>query len=298
MAKEKQAKTIVFQGEKGAHSHLACQELFSKDTFQPLATFEDTLEAVRSGKAHYAVIPIENNTAGRVSDIHYLLPESNLYIVGEHFLPIKHALLGIKDSTLKNIKTVYSHQMALGQCRKTLRAMKLKSFTSSDTAGAARAIAQAKEPTQSAIASTLAAKEYGLKILREDISDYKNNTTRFLIMAAKPDDVDIEDIDSKDAKAKNSAVITSFIFRVRNTPAALYKALGGFATNGVNMTKLESYQPGGDFHAAQFYADIEGHPTQQGIRQALEECKFFSSSLKIMGVYKASPWRRGARKAL
>ncbi len=275
------ANTIAFQGELGANSHIACREVYPDMTPLPCDTFEDTFAALAEGRASLAMIPIENSVAGRVADIHHLLPDSRCYIVGEYFLRIRHQLLGVKGAALSGLKSVQSHVMALGQCRNVIRELGLKAVIGADTAGSARQIAELGDPSRGAIASSLAADVYGLDILKADIEDAEHNTTRFLIMAMEPDDAEPED----------EPVITSFIFRVRNVPAALYKAMGGFATNGVNMTKLESYQLGGAFTATQFYADIEGHPASRHVRLALEELEFFCSELKILGVYKASPFR-------
>lgn len=273
--------TIAFQGEPGANSHIACREAFPDMVELPCATFEDVFAAINEKRARLAMIPIENSVAGRVADIHHLLPESSLYIVGEHFLRVRHQLLGLKGTGLAGLKTVQSHVMALGQCRKAIRELGLQSVVAADTAGSAREIAHLGDPSRAAIASELAAEIYGLDILKRDIEDAEHNTTRFLIMAREPNDAEPED----------GPVITSFIFRVRNVPAALYKALGGFATNGVNMTKLESYQLEGTFAASQFYADIEGHPASRNVRLALEELEFFTTELKILGIYKAHPYR-------
>lgn len=272
---------IVYQGEPGANSHVACLERFTD--LEPVAcrTFEDTFSAVKNGDAGLAMIPIENSLAGRVADIHNLLPESGLYIVAEHFHRVRHQLLGLPGASIDRLINVHSHTMALGQCRDIIRDLGLHARAAADTAGAAREIAEAGDDTQSAIASTLAAKIYGLDILRENIEDALHNTTRFLALSKEPDDAEPED----------GPVITSFVFEVRNVPAALYKAMGGFATNGVNMTKLESYQLEGSFNATQFYADIEGHPSERNVRLALEELEFFTAKLKVLGVYTASPYR-------
>jgi prephenate dehydratase len=273
-------QTIAYQGEPGANSHLACLDAFPR--MEPLAcpTFEDALAAVKSGEAKLAMIPIENSVAGRVADIHHLLPDSGLFIVGEHFERIRNQLLTLPGVKLKDLKTVHSHTMALGQCRKAIRALKLKPVAEADTAGAARALSEAKDATRAVIASKLAAEVYGLAIARADIEDAYHNTTRFVVLAAKAD------------HAKPDApVITTFIFRVRNLPAALYKALGGFATNGVNMTKLESYQLEGSFNATMFYADIEGHPKERRVQLAMEELAFFTSEVRVLGTYPASPFR-------
>ncbi len=281
-ASEISMNSIVYQGEPGANSHIACLEAFPD--YEPVArpTFEDALAAISDGEVSLGMIPIENTLAGRVADIHHLLPESGLYIVGEHFLRVHHQLLAPKAATLDTIKTVHSHTMAIGQCRNTLRSLGLKSVVAVDTAGAAREISESGDLTKSAIATQLAGEIYGLATLREDIEDAEHNTTRFLILSNEPDDAEYSDI----------PVVTSFVFRVRNVPAALYKAMGGFATNGVNMTKLESYQLEGAFTATQFYADIEGHPSERNVRLALEELDFFTNQLRVLGVYHASPARK------
>lgn len=275
---------ISFQGELGANSHIACVEAYPAYEPLPCATFEDAFAAVSEGQAALAMIPIENSVAGRVADVHHLLPEGGLYIVGERFLPIRHQLMAPKGASLQTLKRVHSHPQALGQCRKSLRALGLQPVKSADTAGAAREIAELKSLEDGALASKLAAEVYGLDILKADVADAHHNTTRFIVLAPKPDDAEPED----------GPCVTSFVFRVRNVPAALYKAMGGFATNGVNMTKLESYQIDGSFTATQFYADIDGHPSERGVTLALQELKFFSSELKILGVYKADPFRRQA----
>jgi prephenate dehydratase len=281
------ALRIAYQGEPGANSHLACREVFPKGDAVPYATFEDALAAVKGGDVRYAMIPIENSVAGRVADIHHLLPRAGLHIVGEHFLRVRHQLLAIPAATLTSVTKALSHTQALGQCRATLRRLGLKPVPEADTAGSARIISEANDPTLAAIASSLAAEIYGLKILKHDIEDEQHNTTRFVVLASKP----------ANAKAGDGPIVTTFIFRVRNVPAALYKAMGGFATNGVNMTKLESYQLDGRFVATMFYADIEGHPDDPPVARALEELGFFSSELHILGAYKASPYRHSANKA-
>lgn len=273
--------TIAFQGEPGANSHIAVHEACPDMVSLPCDTFEDVFAAVNEGRARLGMIAVENSLAGRVADVHHLIPGAGLYIVGEHFLRVRHQLLGLKGAKLDELKSVHSHVHALGQCRRVIRDLGLKAVVAADTAGAARQIAEAGDPTRAALASSLAAEIYGLDVLRANVEDAEHNTTRFLIMAKEPNDAEPED----------EPVITSFIFRVRNVPAALYKALGGFATNGVNMTKLESYQLEGTFNASQFYADIEGHPASRHVRLALEELEFFTSELRILGVYKAHPYR-------
>lgn len=276
---------IVFQGERGANSHIACSEVCPDHEAVPCPTFEDCFAAVEEHQADLAMIPIENSVAGRVADIHHLLPDSSLHIVGEYFLPIQHQLMAVPAASLDTIRSVQSHIMALGQCRKVIKSLKLEQIAAADTAGSARQIAEEGDTTRAAIASRLAAEVYGLKILAEDIEDEKHNTTRFLLFAREPASPEPED----------GPAVTSFIFRVRNVPAALYKALGGFATNGVNMTKLESYQLEGQFFASQFYADVEGHPAERPLRLALEELAFFSSELRVLGVYPAHPYREKLR---
>jgi len=272
---------IAFQGEPGANSHLAARDAYPEMEALPCPTFEDALAAVKSGAAKLAMIPIENSVAGRVADIHHLLPHSGLYIVAEHFERVRHQLLTLPGVKLSELKTVHSHVMALGQCRKVIRALKLKPMAEADTAGSARYLRESGDRTAAVIASKLAAEIYGLKIAKADIEDAQHNTTRFVVLAKKPVRVPKSD----------GPVITSFVFRVRNVPAALYKALGGFATNGVNMTKLESYQLEGSFNATMFYADIEGHPEERLVKLAMEELAFFSSELSVLGTYPASPFR-------
>ncbi len=272
---------ISYQGEPGANSHLACNEVFPDAEPLPCPTFEDAIAAVKTGEARYAMIPIENSLAGRVADIHHLLPQSGLFIVGEHFLPIRFQLMGLKGVKLAEITDVYSHIHALGQCRNIIRKLGLKAHIAGDTAGAARQVAEWGDRTRAALAPRIAAGIYGLDILAEDVEDAKHNTTRFVVLSAE----------QEDAEPGNGPVVTTFIFNVRNVPAALYKAMGGFATNGVNMTKLESYQVNGEFVATMFYADIEGHPTDRSVRLALEELSFFSTELHILGTYPASPYR-------
>jgi prephenate dehydratase len=272
---------IAFQGLPGAYSDLACRTVFPKVSTLPCAAFEDVFAAVREGKARLAMIPVENSVAGRVADIHHLLPDSGLHIIGEHFQRVNHQLLVLKGTKIEQVKTVHSHVQALSQCRNTLRKLGLTPVIHADTAGAAKELSETGKRSMAAVASTLAAEIYGLEILRDNIEDEEHNTTRFLIMAEDPIDPDPD----------KGLVVTSFVFRVRNVPAALYKALGGFATNGINMTKLESYMIRGQFVATQFYADIEGHPDQTPVRLALEELGFFSREVKILGVYPAAPNR-------
>lgn len=271
---------ISFQGEAGANSHIAAREAYPDLTPMPCATFEDAFAAVAERLARYAMIPVENSLFGRVADVHYLIPESGLYIVGERFVPIRHQLLGLPEATLEGLTHVRSHPQALGQCRKLLRDLGVTPVKTADTAGAAREIKEIGDPRIGALASSLAGDLHGLKVLKADIADAGHNTTRFLVFSREQQEV-----------SPDSPCMTSFVFRVRNVPAALYKAMGGFATNGVNMTKLESYIEGGAFAAAMFFAEIEGHPSQRPVELALEELRFFSTSLKILGVYPADPFR-------
>jgi len=276
---------IAFQGEPGANSHLAIEEVFPGAAAVPCATFEDALGAIRTGRADLGMIPIENSVAGRVADIHHLMPTSKLHIVGEHFMPVHHQLLALKSGSLKTLKSVESHVHALGQCRKLIRQLGIKAVVAADTAGSAREVSESGDNTRASIATKLAAKIYGLKVLKKDIEDEKHNTTRFIILSRN----------SKWARPKpKQKVVTTFVFQVRNIPAALYKALGGFATNGINMTKLESYMVGGSFAATQFYADVEGHPNDRALELALEELDFVCQpkTLKILGVYPAHPFRK------
>jgi prephenate dehydratase len=271
-------RKIVYQGEAGANSDLASRSAYPDYQPTPCATFEDCFVAVRSGKAELAMIPIENSVAGRVADIHHLMPHSGLHIIAEHFMPVRHQLMAVKGASLKTIKTVESHVHALGQCRKAIRELGVRPIVAADTAGSARDVSEAGDITRASIASALAAKIYGLKILKRDIEDEKHNTTRFIVLSKTP----------KIAPPRGR-VVTTFVFEVRNIPAALYKALGGFATNGINMTKLESYMVGGSFSATQFYADVEAHPKQRALELAFEELAFVCrpKSLKILGVYPA-----------
>jgi prephenate dehydratase len=282
------AKTISFQGWPGANSDLACRQATPDLHPLPCPSFEDTLAAVHEGRADLALIPVENSVAGRVADIHNLLPASGLHIIAEHFQRVHHHLLAVPGTELPQIRRVHSHVHALGQCKRLIRQLGLEPIVHGDTAGAARMVAERGDPAEAAIASSLAAEIYGLDTLREDIEDAAHNTTRFLIMAPEP----------RWPSADAGAVVTSFVFEVRSVPAALYKALGGFATNGINMTKLESYMVGGRFAQAQFYADVEGHPEERPLRLALEELEFFSKNLTILGVYPAHPFRRDPSQAI
>jgi len=275
-------RRIAYQGEPGANSHAVCKQHYPDWVAVPCASFEDVFAAVESRDADLAMIPIDNSIAGRVADIHHFLPDSDLHIIAEHFLRIRFHLMGVPGSSLETITTAHSHVHALGQCRKIIRKFGLRPVISGDTAGAAREVAEAADPTQAAISPPLAAEIYGLEILAEDVEDEDHNTTRFVVLSR----------DFVKAPADNGPVVTSFIFNVRNLPAALYKALGGFATNGVNMTKLESYMVDGAFTGAtQFLAEVDGHPDDIGLKRALEELAFFSTDVKMLGVYPADPFR-------
>jgi len=274
-------RRIAYQGEPGANSHIVSRQHYPDAEPIACASFEDVFAAVTSGEADLAMIPIDNSIAGRVSDIHHFLPTSGLHIVAEHFLRIQFHLMGVRGSSLETIKTVHSHVHALGQCRKIIRELGLTPLISGDTAGAAREIADADDITQAAIAPPLAAEIYGLDILARDVEDEAHNTTRFVVLAPEP----------RPFAAGQGPTITSFIFNVRNLPAALYKALGGFATNGVNMTKLESYMVGGEFTATQFLAEVDGHPDDPALARALEELRFFTTEILVLGVYPADPFR-------
>jgi prephenate dehydratase len=273
---------IAYQGEPGANSDAACREMFPELEPLPCPTFEDAFDAVENGLADLAMIPVENSIAGRVADIHHLLPLSQLHIVGEHFLPIHFQLMVVPGATIDQIRTVRSHTHAMGQCRQVIRAHGWKAAVTDDTAGAAREVAELGDPSVAALSPRLAADLYGLEILAEDVEDEHHNTTRFLVLSREAAEQPVDG---------DRPMITSLVFRVRNVPAALYKAMGGFATNGVNMTKLESYQLGGTFFATQFYADVEGHPKQTPVALALEELAFFSVHLRLLGTYPASPFR-------
>jgi len=271
-------KRIAFQGEKGAFSHAAAHALFPADEPVPCVTFEDTIAAVQREEADYGVVPVENSLYGRITDIHHLLPESGLYITGEHFLRVEMNLLGIKGTRLEEIKAVQSLTVALGQCRRFIQQHKFRTINAVDTAGSAKEVAERGDRTIGAIASRLAGELYGLDVIAENIEDASHNTTRFLVLSKH----------REEAPRGGPRTKVTFVFRVRNVPAALYKALGGFATNGVNMTKLESYMLDGSFTATQFYADIDGHPDDANVKLALEELGFFTDYLRVLGVYPAA----------
>ncbi|MFK7744457.1 MAG: prephenate dehydratase [Roseobacter sp.] len=272
---------IAFQGELGAYSHEACRMARPDMTPVPCATFEDAIAAVRSGDAELAMLPVENSTYGRVADIHSLLPKSGLHIIEEAFVRVRINLLAVPGTKLEEIKAAKSHAMLLGQCRSFLAKHDIRRVTGADTAGSAKEVAQAAEPQMAALASELAGEIYGLDLVARNIEDEGNNTTRFLLMSPQADD----------RRRGDHGMMTSFAFEVRNIPAALYKAMGGFATNGVNMTKLESYMVGGSFTATQFYADIEGHPEDPAVQRALDELSYFTNMFEILGVYPAHPDR-------
>ena len=278
---------IAYQGEPGANSHIACAERFPDMAPLPCATFEDAFAAIQDGGADLGMIPIENSIAGRVADIHNLLPASGLHIVGETFLPIHFQLLAVKGARLADLRSVHSHVHALGQCRKIIRKLGLKPVVAGDTAGSAREVAELGDPTKASLATRLAGEIYGLDTLGVDVEDEAHNTTRFVILSKTP----------QWAPAGAAPLVTTFIFRVRNVPAALYKALGGFATNSVNMTKLESYMVEGEFAATQFLSDVDGHPEDSPLRHALEELAFFSKEVRILGVYPAHPFRVATQRA-
>lgn len=272
---------IAFQGQLGAYSHMACRNMFPDMAVLPCRAFEDAFAAVRDGRAGLAMIPIDNSLAGRVADVHHLLPRAGLRIVGECFERVRHNLMALPGVKLGDVRTVETHVHALGQCRRFIRDHGLDAHVAADTAGAAADIAARGDRTRAAIASSLAAEIYGLEILAANIEDEAHNTTRFLVLSPV----------ARDAPADAGPTVTTFTFVVRNVPAALYKALGGFATNGVNMVKLESYLDGA-FAQAQFLADIMGHPDHPNVRLALEELRFFARDLEILGVYPASPFRQ------
>ncbi len=283
-ARNSLARTIAFQGALGANSHIAISEVYPDYVPVPCTTFEDTFAAVSSGRAALGMIPIDNSLAGRVADIHHLLPQSGLFIVGEHYLPVRFQLAANKGATLKTIKRVHSHIHALAQCRKIIRELKLEPHVHADTAGAAQEYAERGGVEDAVLTTVLAARMYGMKILRRNVEDGAGNTTRFIIMSKK----------RNDPAPGQRACKTSLVFQVRSIPAALYKGLGGFATNGVNVVKLESYMVDANFTVAQFYAEIEGHPADGNVALALEELQHYSTFFKVLGVYpKARLLKRG-----
>ncbi|APO65798.1 prephenate dehydratase protein [Rhizobium gallicum] len=274
---------ISFQGEFGANSDMACRDMFPTMEPLPCQTFEDAFMAVDNGDADISMIPIENTIAGRVADIHHLLPESRLHIIAEYFMPIRFQLMVLPGVAKDEIRTVHSHIHALGQCRKIVRANGWKPVIAGDTAGAAKLVKETGDRTMAALAPRLAAELYSLDIVAENVEDTESNVTRFVVLS--------RDEEWANRSSEEEKIVTTFVFNVRNIPAALYKALGGFATNNINMTKLESYQLGGKFVATQFYADIEGHPNDAHVRRALEELRFFSENVRILGVYRGHPMR-------
>lgn len=273
---------IAFQGEPGAYSHQACHAARPRMDALPCKTFEDVIAAVQDGTAALGMLPVENSIYGRVADIHRLLPASGLHIVDEVLIRVHINVLGLPGARLDQIRRALSHTVLLGQCYGFLREHGIERVTAADTAGAARLVAETGDPAQAALASELAGEIYGLDVLARHIEDQDTNTTRFLVMAREADL----------SRRGEAGMITTFVFQVRNIPAALYKAMGGFATNGVNMTKLESYMVNGSFTATQFYADIEGHPDDPAVARALDELRFFTSHLHVLGVYPADPHRR------
>ena len=274
-------KIIAYQGEPGANSDIACRDVYPDWERLPCASFEDVFAAIEEGHASLGMIPIDNSIAGRVADIHHFLPSSGLHIVGEYFLPIHFQLLAVPGATRDSLKTVHSHLHALGQCRRIINELGVRPVIAGDTAGSAREVAEWNDPTRASLATSLAAEIYGLETLAKDVEDEDHNTTRFVILSKE----------YVEAAASEDMVVTTFVFRVRNLPASLYKALGGFATNGVNMTKLEAYMVDGGFTATVFLADVEGHPSDPPLARALEELGFFTDELKILGVYPAHPFR-------
>ncbi len=271
---------IAFQGELGAYSHEACRQARPEMEAVPCRTFEDAIEACRSGEVDLAMLPVENSTYGRVADIHTLLPGSGLRIIDEAFVRVHISLLAVRGTPISQITRAMSHTVLLGQCRDFLKSHSITAVTGADTAGSAKIVAEKGDPSMGALASELAGEIYGLDVLASKIEDQSNNTTRFLVMSREADH-----------SRRAAKMMTTFTFRVRNIPAALYKAMGGFATNGVNMTKLESYMVGGSFTATEFYADIEGHPEDANVKLALDELKYFTSERDILGVYPADPRR-------
>jgi prephenate dehydratase len=276
------AGAVAFQGAPGANSDLACREVFPERPTLPSVGFEDAIAAVQQGRADLAMLPIENSVAGRVADVYHLLPRSDLHIVAEHFAPVHHQLMSVAGASLAGIRTIRSHIHALGQCRKLIRSLGVSAEVAADTAGAAAELAARPDPSIGVLAPTLAAEIYGLEVLEPNVEDETHNTTRFVVVARQPS-----------VPSETGLTVTTLVFRVRNVPAALYKALGGFATNSINMTKLESYMVGGSFSATEFYADVEAHPAERRLQLALEELGFFTEEMKILGSYPGHAFRRG-----
>jgi len=287
MSESTEPRKIAYQGEPGAFSHQACRRWFPDFAPTPFPTFEAAFAAVSSGECDLGMIPVENSVAGRVSDVHHLLPHSKLQIIGERFLPIEMNLMAVPEAKLEDIKVAASHAMALLQCRNALRELNITAEVFHDTAGAARALSQTRELDRAAIAPEVAAELYGLKILRRHMEDARHNTTRFLVLTTEAQAIE---------PAAEVRCMTTFSFRVKNIPAALYKALGGFATAGVNMTKLESYIENGVFASTFFYCDVEGRPGDSGLAQALEELQFFATQMEILGTYPEDAFRNQAPK--
>lgn len=273
-------KTIAFQGMHGAYSDMACRDAFPGLQTVSCDSFDDAFNAVIEGRSDLAMIPIDNTIAGRVADVHHLMSKGGLYIIGEHFLPVHHMLLSVPGAKLEDIKHVHSHVHAIPQCRKFIKKHGMKAHVYDDTAGAANFVAQSKDSSHAAIASVLSSEIYGLEIIESNIEDRSHNTTRFIVLSKEPL---IPDINEED-------VVTTLLFEVRNIPAALYKALGGFATNGLSLSKLESYMDE-NFQAPRFYCDIEGHPETQAMKNALEELRFYAKDMRMLGAYKAAEFR-------
>lgn len=280
-------KIIAFQGKPGAYSDIAARGVYPRAKTLPCPSFLDAFEALKQGGADLAMIPVDNSIAGRVADIHYLLPRYDFHFVGEYFLPIDHCLLGVAGAKLSDIRRVLSHTHALPQCRQIIRQHKWEQVVTGDTSGAAERVARDGDRTQAAIASAMTADIYGLKILKRDIADEKSNLTRFIVLSRKAENI---------KPVTGTAYMTSVIFSVRNISAALYKALGGFATNGVNMLKLESYMPGGSFAATLFYAEVEGHARDANLAAALDELRFFATDIRVLGSYPQDPTRQSIAK--
>lgn len=278
----KPTNKIAFQGTYGAYSDMACRTVYPNMKTLPCSSFDEAFEAVQDGKADLAMIPVDNTIAGRVADVHTLMPDGDLFIVGEHFQPVRHALLGVKGTSKEMLSHVHSHIHALPQCKKLIQTLKVQPHVHADTAGAAEEVASRADVAHGALASTLAAEIYGLEILEEDVQDEIHNTTRFLVLSPEPIIPDIED---------GGEIITSLIFEVRNIPASLYKSLGGFATNGISIAKLESYVDE-TFQAAQFYLDVEGHPESRAFNLALEELGFYAKDVKFLGTYPKHDFRK------
>ena len=279
--------TISYQGEPGSNSDIACRELYPEAEGVPCASFEDAFAAVQSGAVDRAMIPIDNSSNGRVADIHHFLPRSGLHIIAEYFLPIHFQLLAVPGATPESLRTVHSHVHALGQCRRITAELGLTPMVSGDTAGSAREVAEAGDPTRAALATALAGEIHGLTTLARDVEDEEHNTTRFVVLARE----------RAVPPPHNGPTVTTFVFRIRNIPGALYKALGAFATNMINMTKLESYMMDGEFAATGFLIDVEAHPEEPGLARALEELAYFTDELDLLGVYPAHPYREHSRRA-